>query len=143
MDIKEIHPKHLSRFVSDSVKSNEVGHIFEGESLSILQQLFNSSEMLCIRANEKGFKVLYNGKAPIKAKEPLKAHRKEYQREKLLNAMAKEVGIWERDIYFDIQALEYITSFEDNSLLNATEKRGITNRVQAQKWAVYYNNLNR
>lgn len=141
MNIKEIHPKHLNQFIVDSIKSNEVGHVFEGESLNILQQVFDSPDMMCIRADKKGFKVLHNSNTPLKTKEPLKAHRKEYQREKLLNAMAKEVGIWIRNISFDIQALTYITSFEDNSLLNATETGRITNRVQAQRWVMYYNNL--
>ena len=56
MEIIDIHPKALGQFMVDVLKNNPEGHVFKGETLYILQQVLNTTDMLCVGANEKGFK---------------------------------------------------------------------------------------
>ena len=140
MEIIDIHPKALGQFMVDVLKNNPEGHIFKGETLYILQQVLNTTDMLCIEANEKGFKVLSDMYTQVSTKEALKTHRREFNREKLLRAMGQEVGIGTRDTDFDILALTYITEHHqgDNRLLNSVEGGKIKNWSLSANWREWY-----
>jgi hypothetical protein len=140
MEIIDIHPKALGQFMADVLKNNPQGHVFKGETLYILQQVLNTTDMLCIGANEKGFKVLSDMYTQVSTKEALKTHRREFNREKLLRAMGQEVGIGTRDTDFDILALTYITEHHqgDNRLLNSVEDGKIKNWSLSANWREWY-----
>lgn len=144
MEIIDIHPKALGQFMSDVLKNNPQGYVFKGETLYILQQVLNTTEMLCIGANEKGFKVLSDMYSQVDTKEALKTHRREFNREKLLRAMGQEVGIGTRDIAFDILALTYITENHqgDNRLLNSVDGGKIRNWNMSANWREWYHRNN-
>ena len=144
MEIIDIHPKALGQFMTDVLKNNPEGYVFKGETLYILQQVLNTTEMLCVGANEKGFKVLSDMYSQVDTKEALKTHRREFNREKLLRAMGQEVGIGTRDIAFDILALTYITENHqgDNRLLNSVEGGKIRNWSMSANWREWYHRNN-
>tara|TARA_R110000796_G_scaffold74115_4_gene166401 strand:+ start:421 stop:855 length:435 start_codon:yes stop_codon:yes gene_type:complete len=140
MEIIDIHPKALGQFMADVLKNNPKGYIFKGETLYILQQVLNTTEMLCVGANERGFKVLSDMYTQVDTKEALKTHRREFNREKLLRAMSQEVGVGIRDTDFDILALTYITKHHqgDNRLLNSVEGGRIRNWNMSANWREWY-----
>ena len=140
MEIIDIHPKALGQFMSDVLKNNPEGYVFKGETLYILQQVLNTTEMLCVGTNEKGFKVLCDIYTQVSTKESLKTHRREFNREKLLRAMSQEAGIGNRDIDFDILALTYVTEYHqgDNRLLNSVEGGKIKNWSLSANWREWY-----